>query len=522
MATTPAEWLPILTRRLDLDLPRVRLLRRYVDGDAPLPEMGPNLRASWQKFQREARTNWGYLIRESVADRIIPIGIQVGGSIDSPEAKQAQRIWRDNRMDLVFKEAVRYMLDYQIGYLTAWTDLETDRAVITADSPEFMYAAVEPLQPWRVRAAVKWWRDEDLEKDLAVVWVDDGYQLFSRPMYTNNTRRTRMLYRSSSDTWTPEGEAEFTGAPPPVVVLQNPDGVGEFETHLDVINRINRGILQRLTTTAMQAYRQRALKAKEGTAGLPDKDAQGNDIDWAKVFEPAPGALWDLPPGVDIWESQQTDIRPMLDGSMADVRQLAAVTRTPVSVLIPDAANQAAAGSEFAKEGLVFKTGDRLKVAQISAAAVVLKGLQVEGVEVADTLEVLFEPPRMVSMTEKYDAASKAKAAGESWKSIARNILGYSPEQIAQDALDRAEEQLMTATLIQGASNPEVAVDQTVPGEDPVAMKAKFDALGVAIRAGVDPDVAAQRLGLGGLKFTGATPVSLRLPEAQAAQLESK
>ncbi|WP_043737674.1 phage portal protein [Nocardia asiatica] len=463
MATTPAEWLPILTKRLDADLPRIRLLRRYVDGDAPLPEMGANVRASWQKFQRESRTNWGYLIRESVADRIVPNGITVNGKLDSPQAKQAQRMWRDNRMDLVFKDAVRHMLDYRRGFLTIWSG--EGSAVITADSPENMYAAVDPLQPWRVRAAVKWWRDEDLEKDFAIVWVIGGWQLFNRDTYVDATYQTKLNLRASSDTWEPVNDYVYTGATPPVVVLENPDGAGEFEPHLDVINRINRGILQRLVTTAMQAWRQRALQAKEGTAGLPDKDEQGNDIDWAKVFEPAPGALWDLPPGLEIWESQQTDIRPMLEGSMHDIRHLAAVSRTPVSVLIPDAANQAAAGTDFAKEGLVFKTRDRLTVAKIAAAAAVLKGLEVEGVAVEDTLEVLFEPPHAISMAEKYDAAVKAKAAGESWKSIARNILGYSPEQIAQDELDRAEERELAAAAAPNALPPAEGQRELEPAE---------------------------------------------------------
>ena len=445
MATTPAEWLPILTKRLDAEQPRVNLLARYVNGDAPMPEMGANVRASWQKFQKESRTNWGYLIRESVAERIVPNGITVGGNNEHPVAVRARTIWRNNRMDLVFKDAVRHMLDYRTGFLAVWS--RNGEAVITADSPMNMYAATDPLQPWRVRAAVKWWRDLDLEKDFTVVWVNGGWQLFERSIYVDPQSRTARHYRASSETWTPVADYVHTGATPPVVVLPHPDDAGEFEPHLDVINRINRGILERLVTTAMQAYRQRALKAKEGTGGLPDKDEQGNDIDWAKVFEPAPGALWDLPPGVDIWESQQTDIRPMLDGSMTDIRQLAAVCRTPVSVLIPDSANQAATGAEFAKEGLVFKARDRLIVARIAAAAVMLKALELENIQTDDTLEVLFEPPNAISMAEKYDAAVKAKAAGESWKSIQRNILGYSPEQIAQDALDRAEEQLAAAVF---------------------------------------------------------------------------
>lgn len=53
-------------------------------------------------------------------------------------------------------------------------------------------------------------------------------------------------------------------------------------------------------------------------------------------------------------------------------------------------------------------------------------------------------------------------------------------------------------------------------------MKAKFDALGVAVRAGVDPVDAAHRLGLDGIKMTGAVPVSLRVPETEAGRLEEK
>jgi hypothetical protein len=448
---TPEEWLPILTRRLDYDTPRLRLLARYVDGDAPLPEMSRNMRASWQKFQRESRTNWAELVVESVADRIVPNGIEVSGQNNSPEASAAQQIWRNNRMDIVFKDAVRHMLQYGVGFLTGWVG-EDEKAVITADSPHSTYAATDPLQTWRVRAAFKWWRDLDIQQDRAIVWVNGGYQLFWRSCYQTIAPRQK-VYTMASGGWQPVDDFVETGRTPPVVLLQNPGQVGEFERHLDVINRINRGVLGRLVTAAMQAFRQRALRAAAGTAGLPEKDDLGNDIDWAKVFEPAPGALWDLPPGIDIWESQQTDIRPLLDGSMTDIRHLAAVTKTPVTVLIPDSANQTAEGATFAKEGLIFKCGDRITVATTGASAILLKALEIEGVEVDPSapLRVLMKPPDMVSLTEKYTAAFQAKQAGESWASIARNILGYSPEQIAQDALDRAQEQLAAAAFAPAA-----------------------------------------------------------------------
>ncbi len=51
-------------------------------------------------------------------------------------------------------------------------------------------------------------------------------------------------------------------------------------------------------------------------------------------------------------------------------------------------------------------------------------------------------------------------------------------------------------------------------------MRQRFDALGVAIRSGVDPDEAAAAVGVGGIGFTGAIPVALRPPVELAAHLE--
>ena len=62
--------------------------------------------------------------------------------------------------------------------------------------------------------------------------------------------------------------------------------------------------------------------------------------------------------------------------------------------------------------------------------------------------------------------------------------------------------------------------DPEQPAEDDDSIRERADALGVLIRAGVDPVDAAQRVGLAGIRYTGAIPTSLRLPEADAAGLE--
>lgn len=102
----------------------------------------------------------------------------------------------------------------------------------------------------------------------------------------------------------------------------------------------------------------------------------------------------------------------------------------------------------------------------------------------------------------------------------------FSPDEIRQIKLDR--QRSMSAQLLERVRERDPAIRQVVEGDvvddlvnqvdAPVEMTidemAKaFDGLGKAIRSGVDPDSAAAKLGLGGLKFTGLLPVSLKKGE---------
>lgn len=442
---TPEEWLRILTRRLDLRRNHVERLRSYADGNSPLPEMSDETREAWIRFQRKARTNWGDLIVSSVVDRIVPNGITVKGDPKNENAKLAQRIWRDNRMDSVIKEWVRHGLTYAQSYLTVWAG-DGGVPVITADSPETMCVVTNPLQKWKPQAALRVWRTDEEATDYAVVWTEGRWDQFERPTYAQVEHRVipnQWLRNLAEGQWTHTNSGASVGIP--VVVYNNPGGAGEFERHIDLIDRINAGILERLVIVAMQAFRQRAL-----TGGmLPERDENGNTIDWTKVFAPAPGALWNLPAEMTIWESQQVDTGPILAASKDDVRQLSAVTRTPLPMLMPDNANTSAEGARTTENGYVFRCRDRASEARLGAIAAMLIALRMAGTELGDddNLDVSFEPVERITMAEKYQAGLAAKNAGESIKSIQRNVLGYSPDQIAQDAIDRAQDALVAASL---------------------------------------------------------------------------
>lgn len=504
---TPAEWLPALAKALDDEQPRIQLLKRYAENNPRLPEMGKNLRASWERFQRKSKLALAPVIVDSVVDRMVPNGIEVGGSTTSETAKRYDKIWRDNRLDVVFKDFARYMATYRTAYFIAWTkdDEQPPRAAITAESPEYVYAATDPLWPWIVRAAIKVWRDDDAEMDYCFVWMPGQRQKFQRPSYTLDRRRRKRLNRRANDgAWQPVGNPVPYEGDVPVYPGENPAGAGEFELHIDLIDEIMLSRLQRLVTTAMQAFRQRALrpKDKEGE-GLPDKDPDGNDIDWAKVLEPAPGALWDLPVPIDIWESQTTDITPMLNAEKDDLRNLASVSKTPLPALLPDSQNQAASGVDAAMQALIFKVRDRIAVAQIVLAAVLLKAGRIEEFEPEDdaTIKVLFEPPDRVTLTEKFAAAASAKGVGLARRTIMRDVIGMSADQITQDEADLAVEQMAALTLASTAASQGAATEASIS-----TMKARADAMKVLIDSGVEAQVAATQVGLTGLAFAQSEP----------------
>lgn len=443
MTKTPQEWLSYLTTRMDKGRPRIDLLRSYTNGSSPLPEMGPNLANAWLQFQRRARTNPGKLVVSALADRLIPNGVIVGDSDKTPAAQAAARIWRDNRLKIAFSDAIWDAATLGRGYLLVTQD-EGGAACITYERPEHMYVEPDPVRPWRALAAVKVWRDPVAGVDHLVMWVPGLRMAYTRSAYD----KSRQLISRIAGDWRidPGGVQSFEGAPP-VVVLENRFGEGEFENVLDLIDRINWQTLQRLVIISMQAFRQRALKSSEGSTGLPSEDEDGNVIDYQAIFTPSPAALWELPPGVEIWESTQTQITEILHATKDDWRELAVETSTPLSIMLPDSANQSASGAEQPQKALLSKAEDRIERFKPALAYLIVKALNVEGVPLdeSETVEVLFVPPHAVSLTEKYAAAVQARNAGEALETIQRNILGYSPEQIAQDKQRRAEEQIALA-----------------------------------------------------------------------------
>lgn len=433
----PVSVLPQLAAALDARKGRLSRNRSYADGNAPLPEMGKNTRASWEAFQKKARTNYGGLLCSSLGGRIIPTGVTLGTG-QSETLALARRIWRDNRLGTVLADLVWDVLTTGTAYLIVGN--RDGSPVVTAEKPEQVITLPDPVQPWRARAALKAWRDKDAGKDVAFVWTGGVRQRFERDSKDENG----VTRNKTVDGWKPVGPREAYVGELPVFVVENRGGLAEFEPFTDTIDRINLGKLNRLVITAMQAFRQRALKNADN---LPDEDDSGNQVNLAKIFEPAPGALWELPEGIDVWESQQVDITPLLAGEKRDATDYAAETQTPISVFLPGGENQSAEGAANAHKGEISRAKDRIARIKEPVEGALLAALRVLGVEVDETLSVSFAPPEHISFQEKASAASQA-AGSLSRRWINTNIWGMSPDEIEANEADLFNEQLQAMTLV--------------------------------------------------------------------------
>jgi hypothetical protein len=276
-----------------------------------------------------------------------------------------------------------------------------------------------------VLAGMKVW--SDLKADHAVLHLPGEVHRFVRrtPGRNRLPQRPRMM----AGGWEPDlEESGFTGLDRvPIVEFANIDEVGEFAEHTDVIDRINWVVLQRLLIIAMQAFRQRALEedAKNEDA-LADTDEDGEDIDWNEAFIPGPDALWVLPAGVKIWESQPGDIGQILMAAKDDFRYLAGVTSTPMTSLIPDGENQTAEGAALAREGLVYEVEDRQQRFGPKWDWLMNAGLSIDEIEAQ--VETQWAPAERQSLADRYDALSKA--GDLPWRDRMTDVLGYGADRV--------------------------------------------------------------------------------------------
>jgi hypothetical protein len=424
---------------------RLNLLDAYYRGDPPIPWGPENCQDAFRRFARKARANWASLIVEAVRERLMVTGFRTAAPDDDLGDKEADRIWQANNLPAVSQLVHRSKLAMGDAYtIVGPVDASIGAPLITAEDPRQVITASSPQDRRRVVAALKVFADEVNQNDLAYLYVTRPNGRCDVLTATRPRTSTDAAVDFGIGGWEFRTVAGLRAMP--VVHFPNRAdlfgrSMGEFEDVTDDIDRINLMLLQRLTVAVMQAFRQRAVKGD-----LPLTNTEGEVIDYADLFRADPGALWQLPAGVDMWESAGVDLTPLLESVKADVRDLAATTRTPMFYISPDAANGSAEGASLQREGLVFKSKDRItETSDPWERTMALAFLNAGDNERANRagLRVLWQSPERFSLAERYDAASKAQAAGVPWRTVMTDVLQFEPSKVDQMEAERAQDALL-------------------------------------------------------------------------------
>lgn len=440
--TTPAgACLAQLSARLAAKRTRLDTLDLYLSGKPPISYVDTATSAKFRAFLRKARLNFAELIVDAPNDRLEPVGFRTGASADGQADADAWRIWQANGLDGGVKPFHRTVLGLSEGYtMIGGVDDDTGAPLITLEDPRQVITDQDPARRARTRRALKMYHDTEQGVDIAVVFPVPGEVWYA-------FKRTS-LQADGGPIQTTAGGWDWFDAKrlplsriPVVQYLNRGDlfgrGLGEFEDHIDHLDRINHKILQELVIATLQAFRQRAIR------GLPRYDEHGAEIDYTGMFESGPDALWDLPGTAEMWESGQVDMSGITDAIREDVKMLAAVTRTPLYMLTADAAAGSASGADLQREGLTFKTKDRTVTLGEGHEQTMSIAFEVLGdtqrAKLVD-LSMMWAPVSSLSLEARFDAATKAKAAGVTWRTVMADVVQFTPQQIATMERERAQE----------------------------------------------------------------------------------
>lgn len=451
-------WMQTLWRQLQAKQKRLRILDDYRRGRPPLVLGSESVRTHFYRFQRIARSNFADLIIAAPVERMSVRSIRTAAADDDNGDQAAWAMWSQNNLDVDSTDVHRNFLTFSEAYVSI--GLDNGQPTIVGEDPRQVITAQDPVNPRRTLAAFKLFHDEQQGKDFAYLWLP------GRMVVASRVARHRVAPIKDLDgppppvpvAFSPRGfdldeqlSESYAVQEVPVVRFGNRDGVGEFELHLDLLDRINHMLLQRIVIATLQAFRQRAitLDPTAGTDGkLPTHDDQGKKIDYDDLFKADPGALWTLPVGAKIWESGIVDLTAILSSVKDDAMHLAAVTRTPFPMFTPDAANQSAEGAQLTREGLVFKVEDRNKIAGRAWAKVMSIAFAFAGdSERADLSKLIvdWQPAERFSLSERASADSLALSLPAAQKY--RIIWGMSPDEVQIALAQRSADQLLAAAL---------------------------------------------------------------------------
>lgn len=413
--------------------PGLDLLHDHLCGDPPLLGVADGWRDHFREVARIGRLNVAALVVEAKANRMGLAGFRTAAVNDDFGDQRAAEVMRANRLKVRAREVHDGMLSLADSYVMVTPARGEDGfPVITAEDAREVITAHDAATG-ETLAALKLYRDEWDAADFAHLYVRENGAV----MHYVAKREARVSSISStafrlSSAW--EWDADPAPmARMPIIRFSNRGGRGEYERHLDTLDRINDQILNKVVIAKVQAFRQMAIKGLPDTEQvIEDGKVVERDIDYDDAFVAAPGSMWQLPEGAELWESTPTDLGPLRLAIKDDLEHLAAVTSTPLHTITPDAASGSAEGASLMREEHVYAVEACRDHAERSWAEVMATTFAFMGDE-QRAQEAQIEP--IWAPIERYSLSEKTSAAASSTnvlplERIWTDILQYPPSEV--------------------------------------------------------------------------------------------
>lgn len=472
------KWREAETLRLDT-------IHTYLRGDQGLGLLPSGVPDEVRRMARLASVNVLRLVVDTVAQQLFVDGYR---GVREADDQPVWEVWQRNRMDARQTGVHRAALAYGSAY-----------AVVLPGDPVPVIRGVSP------RRATVVYGDDPSWPMWALEVTPELFKLYDEDAVYYVERR-----RSDAGDFI-EFREHRVGRVPWVRYLNVADlddeVIGEVEPLLALQDQINLTTFGLLVAQHYGAFRQRYI-----LGWIAEDEAQ--------KLKASASRLWtfqDGPDDIKVGEFEQTDLKGYLDSREATLRHLATVSQTPPHHLLGQMVNLSAEALAAAEAGQQRKIGEqKVMFGEAHEQTLELAGT-IGGFDTDTAAQVRWRDTEARALSAVADALGKMAS-----------MLGVPPQElweripgVTQQDVDRWK-----AAASQGDSlaNLTSLLDSQSAGLEPQSdadeLKAKFDALGAAIRAGAEPESAARMLGLDGLSFTGAVPVSLRLPQSDAQQLE--
>lgn len=462
---SPGWWFQRLTTRLiNEQRPKVERLDRLYRGEHPLPTAfdTQDQRTAFQEFLARSRSNYLALIVEAVVERMRATGFRT----ENKEGDDlALKIFQGSRLDADQSILYRAVAAKSLGYVIVGEHpRKPGRVLITIENAADVITEAYPDDRREQQAGLKLWTDPEGFQRATLYTPSTVYRYRRNTKIDGNeTLRTAYTADALRRDWSLIDEKRNRLGAVPVVPFGNrisDDGTctGEFEDVIDIQMRLNSTILHRLVAEKYAVFRQTAILNL-----VFDEDENGDPI--VPDLPNSPGVAWLLQgEHLQMWQGAQTSTADILAGEESDIRDAAAISRTPPHYLLNGIVNASGDALTASETGLISKVRERIaQAAECWEIVIRLAFLVLGRGDLADedsALEVIFADPQFRSLAEVHDAAVKAVTSGVPWRSR-MSMLGYTPDAIDRMETERTQDAMLTAL----AAPPVVAPAPGAPQE---------------------------------------------------------